>query len=222
MRRAVQIQIDRKTLLGGDLEVPSPRRGAVLFAHGSGCGRHGPRNRAVAAALQMNGFATLLMDLLTPAEELIDGRTGRLRFDINLLAERLDGTTDWLLAQPELVGLPVGYFGASTGAAAALIAAAWRRDIAAVVSRGGRPDLAGPALARVVTPSLLIVGGEDLSALELNRRALRALRCPRELAIVAGAGHLFEEPGALEHVMRISAGWFGRHLHVDAKAAATA
>jgi putative phosphoribosyl transferase len=212
MTRPVEIQIDRTTVLAGDLEQPSQPRGIVLFAHGSGSGRHSPRNRAVAAALQRAGFATVLMDLLTPAEERVDRTTAHLRFDIPLLARRLDATTDWLVARREFVGLPVGYFGASTGAGAALIAASTRRDVSAVVSRGGRPDLAGAALPGVTAPTLLIVGGDDTAVIELNQRALRAMRCVREIAVVPGAGHLFEEPGALEQVMQLAAAWFQRHL----------
>lgn len=211
--RDVEIMIDGKTTLAGDLEAPPRSRGVVVFAHGSGSGRHSPRNRAVAAALRRAGFTTLLMDLLTIDEEAIDRRTRALRFDIGLLAERLSGATEWVQSQPEVAGQPIGYFGASTGAAAALIAAAARGDrIGAVVSRGGRPDLAGPALPRVTAPTLLIVGGEDHGVIELNQSAARSLRCRRELVLVPGATHLFEEPGTLEVVMELAAGWFAQHL----------
>jgi putative phosphoribosyl transferase len=199
--------------LDGDLALPDGARAVVAFAHGSGSSRRSPRNRQVAAALNEAGFATLLFDLLTPQEALIDERTAELRFDIALLGRRLTGAVDWLRAEPETRSLPLGLFGASTGAAAALIAAANRPDaVAAVVSRGGRPDLAGAALGRVRAPVLLIVGGNDPIVIELNREAQAALPAGAELRIVPGATHLFEEPGALEAVMRLAADWFGRHL----------
>jgi dienelactone hydrolase len=187
----------------------------VLFAHGSGSSRHSPRNRYVAGVLRAAGLATLLMDLLTPEEEAEDRHTARLRFDIGLLAERLVGATDWLAQQPQTAGWPVGYFGASTGAGAALVAAAQRPDVVgAVVSRGGRPDLAGGALARVEAPTLLIVGGRDEPVIGLNRQALGRLgAAEKKLVIVSGATHLFEEPGALEEVARLASGWFTRHLN---------
>jgi pimeloyl-ACP methyl ester carboxylesterase len=209
---AVRIDVAGVTL-DGDLTVPERARGIVLFAHGSGSSRHSPRNRAVAAHQNAAGFATLLLDLLTPSEERWDLSTRALRFDVQLLADRLMGATDWVGDQELIARLPVGYFGASTGAASALIAAARRRDVVrAVVSRGGRPDLAGVALADVRTPTLLIVGGEDAVVIDLNRVAHRQLRCVKQLEIVSGAGHLFEEPGTLEQVARLAAGWFERFL----------
>lgn len=200
-------------VLDGDLSLPDSTAGVVLFAHGSGSSRHSPRNRAVAGALNRRGMATLLVDLLTADEERIDARTGQLRFDIGLLADRLVGIIDWLGARPETAALPVGLFGASTGAAAALVAAAKRPEtVRAVVSRGGRPDLAGPALAEVNAPTLLIVGARDVTVLELNERASNAMRAPVELRIIPGATHLFEEPGTLEQVAELAADWFGMHL----------
>ena len=210
--RVVRIPADGQTL-EGNLAVPDGARGVVLFAHGSGSSRHSPRNRHVAGVLQDAGLATLLIDLLTQAEELAEARTGHLRFDIRLLADRLLRATDWLVQHPETRDLPVGYFGASTGAGAALVAAAARPEVVrAVVSRGGRPDLAGPALPRVQAPTLLIVGGNDAPVIGLNREALAHLRAAAELVIVPGATHLFEEPGALDEVARLAAGWFTRHL----------
>jgi dienelactone hydrolase len=200
-------------VLDGDLTLPDNARGAVLFAHGSGSSRHSPRNRAVAGALNRRGMATLLVDLLTAGEEKIDARTGQLRFDIGLLADRLVGITDWLGDRPEVAALPVGLFGASTGAAAALVAAAKRPEtVRAVVSRGGRPDLAGPVLAEVKAPTLLLVGERDGAVLDLNERARNAMRAPVELRIIPGATHLFEEPGTLEQVAEHAADWFGTHL----------
>jgi pimeloyl-ACP methyl ester carboxylesterase len=200
--------------LEGNLEVPPGAPGVVLFAHGSGSSRHSPRNRFVAAHLREAGLGTLLVDLLTQHEEQEDAYTGHLRFDIPLLAERLVGAIDWLDSAAETRGLPVGLFGASTGAGAALLASVERpRRVAAVVSRGGRPDLAGPALRQVTAPTLLIVGGNDEPVIELNKRAQRQLASPiQELVIVPGATHLFEEPGALEEVARLAAAWFARHL----------
>ena len=199
--------------LEGNLGVPDGARGIVLFAHGSGSGRHSPRNRYVAGALREEGLATLLIDLLTPEEEEVDLRTRHLRFNIGLLAERLVDATDWLRRSPETQHLRIGYFGASTGAGAALVAAAERpEDVGAVVSRGGRPDLAGPALPRVAAPTLLIVGGNDLPVIGMNREAMEQLRVEKRFEIVPGATHLFEEPGALEEVARLAAGWFVRHL----------
>jgi len=185
----------------------------VLFAHGSGSGRHSPRNRYVAEQLRQAGMATLLMDLLTPAEEMEDQRTRALRFDIGRLAERVVAAVGWLDREPGTRGLPVGLFGASTGAAAALIAAAARPDVVeAVVSRGGRPDLAGDALERVRAPSLFIVGGRDQQVLELNRRAMDRMSAPVRLEVVPGAGHLFEEPGALAEVAGLAGDWLAGHL----------
>lgn len=200
--------------LGLPLGFPEGARGVVLFAHGSGSGRHSPRNRYVARALRRAGLATLLIDLLTPDEEEVDLRTGHLRFDIRLLAQRLAGATDWLVENPDTQGLQIGYFGASTGAGAALVAAAERREaVGAVVSRGGRPDLAGDALPLVEAPTLLIVGGNDEPVIGMNREALAQMRAEKRLEIVPGAGHLFEEPGALEEVARLAADWFAHHLH---------
>jgi dienelactone hydrolase len=195
--------------LDGLLSLPEPTAGIVLFAHGSGSSRLSPRNTYVAEALQEAGLATLLFDLLTD-EEAADRA---LVFDIPLLAERLAMATEWITAQPEASALPVGYFGASTGAAAALVAAArGGRDIAAVVSRGGRPDLADTDLPQVRAPTLLIVGGADDVVLELNRMALAKLTCEKELAIVPGATHLFEEPGTLDQVIALARDWFAGHL----------
>lgn len=200
-------------LLEGALVIPANVAGVVLFAHGSGSSRHSPRNRYVAGVLQQAGFSTLLVDLLTSQEEAVDLQTSELRFNIPLLAERLVGIVDWLRRRPAVSSLPVGLFGASTGAAAALIAAAERPDdIAAVVSRGGRPDLAGPALARVRAPTLLIVGGEDHMVIELNKLASKQMRGEVRLSIVPGATHLFEEPGALQQVAGLAADWFKRHV----------
>lgn len=199
--------------LEGNLNVPENAQGVVLFAHGSGSSRHSPRNRYVAQVLQEAGLATLLIDLLTPDEEQVDMRTGHLRFDIGLLAERLVGATDWLQGHPNTRHLGVGYFGASTGAGAALVAAAERPDVtAAVVSRGGRPDLAGPALPRVKAPTLLIVGGNDVPVISMNDEAMAQLRTEKQLVIVPGATHLFEEPGALEEVARLARDWFLKYL----------
>jgi putative phosphoribosyl transferase len=199
--------------LEGDLGVPEGARGVVLFAHGSGSGRTSPRNRYVAQTLGEAGLATLLIDLLTPDEEAVDLRTAHLRFDIGMLAERLAGATDWLTENPDTRDLRIGYFGASTGAGAALVAAVRRPgEVGAVVSRGGRPDLAGDALPLVEAPTLLIVGGEDEPVIGMNEEALAQMRAEKSLEIIPGAGHLFEEPGALEEVARLAAGWFERHL----------
>jgi putative phosphoribosyl transferase len=199
--------------LAGSLWVPENVTGVVLFAHGSGSSRHSPRNRYVAQVLRQGGLATLLMDLLTAAEEREDARTARLRFDINLLARRLAGAIDWLVGNPATSHLRIGLFGASTGAAAALVAAAERADaVGAVVSRGGRPDLALPVLERVKAPTLLIVGGLDQPVIGMNREALDHLQAEKRLEIVAGATHLFEEEGTLEEVARLARGWFRSHL----------
>lgn len=220
-RRAGSPPIDQITIpvgdgaIAGDLVVPPVARGIVLFAHGSGSSRHSPRNRFVAHALQKARLATLLLDLLTPEEEELDERTeGSLRFDIGLLASRLETATDWVRSNPSTTKLPIGYFGASTGAAAALVAAAaeWRGKVGAVVSRGGRPDLAHDALAAVRAPTLLIVGGEDDAVIGFNRQALAKLACEKHLAIVPRATHLFEEPGTLEQVATLAKDWFVRHL----------
>jgi putative phosphoribosyl transferase len=199
--------------LSGDLVIPPNATGIVLFAHGSGSSRHSRRNRYVAGVLQQGGLATLLLDLLTETEEEVDLQTRHLRFDIGLLAGRLGETTDWLHQDQATMRLPLGYFGASTGGGAALVAAAERPNaIGAVVSRGGRPDLAGIALRRVQAPTLLIVGGNDYEVIELNRQAMAAMRCEKELSIVPGATHLFEEPGTLEQVSKLALSWFKRHL----------
>ncbi len=200
--------------LYGDLCVPGAATGLVLFAHGSGSGRHSARNRQVAAHLQRCGLATLLFDLLTAQEEQVDIHTREHRFDIPLLTSRMQDATAWVQAQPGLHDLPVGYFGASTGSAAALIAAArLGHRIAALVSRGGRPDLAGPAaLAAVTAPTLLIVGGDDHAVIDLNRDAFAHMQCEKRLTIVPGATHLFEEPGTLEQVSQLAAAWFGERL----------
>jgi pimeloyl-ACP methyl ester carboxylesterase len=199
--------------LDADVVVPQPAQGVVLFAHGSGSGRHSPRNTYVAAELQDAGLATVLVDLLTPAEERTDAVTGELRFDIGLLATRLTAMVDWLVDHDITAGLGVGLFGASTGAAAALVTAASRPDsVDAIVSRGGRPDLAGPALRPVRQPTLLIVGELDPVVLDLNRRARQELAGEARLVIVPGATHLFQEAGTLEHVARLARDWFVRRL----------
>lgn len=198
--------------LAGDLTVPFHPVGIVVFAHGSGSSRHSSRNRAVAEVLQQRGFATLLLDLLTEAEEQVDVRTRQLRFDIGLLAGRVTTAVEQIREHAVVRGLPVGLFGASTGAAAALVAAAHDHSVRAVVSRGGRPDLAGDALGRVQAPTLLIVGGLDVQVLDLNRQASLQLAAASRIEIVQGATHLFEEPGALEEVARLAAGWFHDHV----------
>lgn len=200
--------------LHGDLALPAGHRGLVLFAHGSGSGRHSARNRFVARRLQEGPIATLLFDLLTPAEEQVDLHTREHRFDIALLTRRVEDAVAWVHSRPGLRAAPLGLFGASTGSAAALIAAAQLgRHVAAVVSRGGRPDLAGPAVLGAVTqPTLLVVGGDDPEVLHLNEEALDRLRCTKRLAIVPGATHLFEEAGALEQVADLAVAWFTEHL----------
>jgi putative phosphoribosyl transferase len=204
----VTVSVD-SIYLDGDLNVPTAAKGAVLFAHGSGSSRHSPRNRYVADVLNEGGLATLLIDLLTAAEQEVDLQTAHLRFDIPFLARRLQAITEWLSRHPEIHDLKLGHFGASTGAAAALAAAAeLPRLVSAVVSRGGRPDLAGAALPRVQAPTLLIVGGADPVVLDLNRKAIALLRCEKQLEIIPGAGHLFEEPGALKKVSALARDWF--------------
>ncbi len=199
--------------LEGTFGIPSNARGVVLFAHGSGSSRHSTRNRYVAEYLREAGLATLLLDLLTAKEELVDQRTREFRFDIPLLAERLEFASDWLAAQPDTRRLPVGCFGASTGGGAALVAAAHRPErISAVVSRGGRPDLAGAALAKVRAPTLLIVGGLDVPVIGMNRAAMEHMTATVKLEIVPGATHLFEEPGTLEQVAQLARDWFLRYL----------
>ena len=210
--RAVQLEI-KGVELPGDLALPHGATGLVIFAHGSGSSRRSPRNRFVAQALQAGGLGTLLFDLLTPEEERVDRLTAHLRFDIGLLAQRLIGAVDALAANPATRALPFGTFGASTGAAAAISAAAARPSaVHAVVSRGGRPDLAASALARVRAPTLLIVGGEDTHVIQLNQAALAQLPGEKQLAIVPDATHLFEEPGTLEQVAALARDWFVRHL----------
>lgn len=199
--------------LEGNLAVPDGAHGMVLFAHGSGSGRHSSRNRYVAEVLRTGGLGTLLIDLLTENEEEAERFTQHLRFDIPLLARRLVGATEWLRSQPNTAALRVGYFGASTGGGAALVAAARRPElVGAVVSRGGRPDLAGDALAEVHSPTLLIVGGSDPEVVTLNRQALDMLSCEKRMVIVPGATHLFEEPGTLERVAQLAREWFLSHL----------
>jgi pimeloyl-ACP methyl ester carboxylesterase len=201
--------------LDGDLAITPACEGLVLFAHGSGSSRHSPRNKFVAHSLERRGFATLLIDLLTPQEEQVDRATSSLRFDIAMLAQRLTGVVDWLRDQRETARLHVGLFGASTGAAAALITAADRpHSVTAVVSRGGRPDLAGHALPRVTAPTLLIVGSLDVTVLQMNRAAMAQMRGPANIEIVDGATHLFEEPGALSEVSELAADWFETHLRL--------
>ena len=209
-RQEVLLELDGATI-AGDLTVPPGAGGVVVFAHGSGSSRHSTRNRMVAEFLNRGGLATLLMDLLTPGEEAVDARTAQHRFDIDLLSRRVVGAVDWLGRDLETAALPVGLFGASTGAAAAVRAAAERHATRAIVSRGGRPDLAGDALERTLAPTLLIVGGQDGTVLDLNRDALARLPAAR-LAIVPGAGPLFEEAGALDEVARLARLWFGRYM----------
>lgn len=199
--------------LGGELNLPSTTSGLVLFAHGSGSSRHSPRNQFVARTLRSAGVGTLLFDLLTADEERAEARTRHLRFNIPFLAQRLVGATRWAFEQSTVRGLKAGYFGSSTGAAAALVAAAELGDtISAVVSRGGRPDLAGDALERVSAATLLIVGGDDTQVIPLNEEAYARLPCQKELRIVPGASHLFEEPGTLEQVAQMASEWFAHHL----------
>ena len=214
-RRALRIPLRSSCVsLDADLSLPASCSGIVLFAHGSGSSRLSPRNRQVAENLNAAKLATLLVDLLTPDEEAEDDRTRELRFDIAMLADRLVGLTDWLLSNEQTAGLRIGYFGASTGAGAALAAAAQRSDaVDAVVSRGGRPDLAGAALERVRAPTLLIVGGNDGPVIDMNWRAMAAMHCEKRLTIVPGATHLFEEPDALGAVSTVARDWFKSHLN---------
>jgi len=210
--REIILSLDDASL-GGESNVPHNALGLVLFAHGSGSSRHSPRNQFVARVLRDAGVGTLLFDLLTDAEEQTDSRTRQLRFDIPFLARRLVGATRWILDEATTRGLHLGYFGASTGAAAALVAAAkLRESIRAVVSRGGRPDLAGSALEDVRAPTLLLVGAHDPEVLALNEGAYSRLRCPKELRIIPGATHLFEEPGTLDQVAKMASEWFAGHL----------
>ena len=209
----VSIPIGGHQHVEADLNIPENATGLVIFAHGSGSSRFSARNQAVAEALVRRGFGSLLVDLLTREEEDLDATGGSYRFDIPRLAERVGATAAWVAARPEVKELPRGYFGASTGAAAALVAAARRPDdVRAVVSRGGRPDLAGDALGAVTAPTLLIVGGEDQTVIRLNEEAMLRMRALVQLEIVAGATHLFEEAGALEQVEQLAADWFGRYL----------
>src|SRR5436853_4038098 len=197
--QAHQVQVGNNITLEGNLHIPENPHGVVLFAHGSGSSRHSPRNQFVAQVLHEAGFATLLIDLLTAHEEEQDRLTGHLRFNIDLLSQRVEGATNWLTVNPATANLKIGYFGASTGAAAALVAAAeLPMAIGAVVSRGGRPDLASSSLPAVQAPTLLLVGSKDTQVIELNRRAFSLLRCEKQLEIIPGASHLFEEPGTLE------------------------
>jgi putative phosphoribosyl transferase len=212
VKEAVRIAVG-VVAVDADLHVPDRATGLVVFAHGSGSSRFSRRNRAVASALESAGFGTLLLDLLTPDEESVDERTREYRFDIEMLGERVVAAIDWMRTRPDLHDLPLALFGASTGAAAALIAAAARPTaVGAVVSRGGRPDLANKALPNVQAPTLLIVGGHDEPVIEMNRDAMRRMRAPVQLEIVPGATHLFEERGALEQVTRLATDWFRRHL----------
>jgi putative phosphoribosyl transferase len=207
----LSIRLDNLTLKG-DLTIPEEAQGLVLFAHGSGSGRKSSRNRLVASVLQKQAIATLLFDLLTEEEEEIDRQTAHIRFDIPLLSQRLVEVTRWT-GESDAHDLPIGYFGASTGAAAALIAAAqFGPSIHAVVSRGGRPDLAGHHLKKVTAPTLLIVGSRDSAVIQMNADALLMLGCPKEIQIIAGATHLFEEPGTLEQVAQLAANWFSQHF----------
>ena len=199
----------------GDLEVPPDAMGLVVFAHGTGSSRFSPRNRLVAQVLRDDGFATLLLDLLTESEEQRDLQTREFRFDVGLLADRVLSALDVMRDHDAVRGLPVGLFGASTGAAAALIAAAGDQSVRAVVSRGGRPDLAGDALRDVEAPTLMIVGGRDPRILDANRQASRELAAPQHIEVIPGATHLFEEPGALERVAALAAAWFGEHVKQD-------
>ncbi len=211
-RTPVTVPFDGHSL-SGDLGMPPDPQGIVLFAHGSGSSRHSPRNQFVARTLEHRHLATVLIDLLTPEEEAIDDRTAEYRFDIPMLAGRLVSIVDWLRLRKQTASLPIGLFGASTGGGAALIAAAKRpREIAAVVSRGGRPDLADAALPTVATPTLLIVGGFDAPVIQMNRDAMNRMHCEVTLEIVPGATHLFEEPGTLERVATLAGAWFARHL----------
>jgi len=210
--REVRVNIGDDWLIG-DLGVPEGATGIVVFAHGSGSGRMSPRNQFVAAALDKRQLATLLIDLLTQDEELVDRRTGHLRFNVRLLAERLVKIADWVHGDEELNHLPIGLFGASTGGGAALIAAAKRPErFGAVVSRGGRPDLAGSSLRHVLAPTLLIVGGRDDTVIQMNEQAMAQMHVEVRLEIVPGATHLFEEPGALERVAALAGQWFETHL----------
>ena len=209
---SVRVSVD-STMVEADLSVPDGAKGVVLFAHGTGSNRHSPRNNFVAERLRQDAMATLLIDLLTPEEKAVDRRTRRIRFDIDRLAKRVVEAVDWLKEKTSPEDLPVGIFGSSTGAAAALVAAARRPEaVSAVVSRGGRVDMAAEVLNHVRAPTLFIVGEEDRQVLSLNRQALARLEIEKALQVVSGAGHLFEEPGALDEVAKLSRDWFQRHL----------
>ena len=210
-QRTVQVNVGVVTL-DGYLHIPPQARGIVVFAHGSGSGRNSPRNRYVARVLNDAGLATLLFDLLTAKEGVEDELTARLRFDIPLLASRLVGVTDWIAKNSSTKDFEVGYFGASTGAAVAIVAAAERPKVRAIVSRGGRPDLAKSALLLVKAPTLLIVGGEDDMVIGLNQRAYDQIKAEKKLVVIPGATHLFEEPGTLEEVARLASDWFVKHF----------
>jgi dienelactone hydrolase len=210
--KEIEIQVN-EVVLRGNLTVPEKSTGIVIFAHGSGSGRFSPRNREVAKALNEKNLATLLFDLLTETEEDVDNVTAQYRFDIPLLAQRLVGVTDWVTENSNLKNLNIGYFGASTGAGAALIAAAERsKIIRAVVSRGGRPDLAGAYLLKVLAPTLFIIGSLDLQVIELNKQAQVQMKTLTELVLVTGATHLFEEPGTLDQVVKLACDWFLKYL----------
>jgi putative phosphoribosyl transferase len=218
--RLIYLPVGRDEIQG-DLQIPEKSKALIVFAHGSGSSRNSPRNRYVADLLNEAGMATLLIDLLTPSEELVDFQTGKLRFDIDLLSERLLTITHWLLGQSATEHLRIGYFGASTGAAAALVAAAKDADnVEAIVSRGGRPDMAGAWLMKVHAPTLLIVGGNDRVVIELNDQASAEMKTEHRLEIVPNAGHLFEEPGALEKVAALAQDWFEEHLILSNQRAA--
>lgn len=210
--RPVEIEIG-DARLHGDLVIPADARGTIIFAHGSGSSRFSRRNRLVASTLRRGNFATLLMDLLSEQEEVIDARTAELRFDIPMLSERVVAAIEWILDDPQTGDLPIGLFGASTGAAAALVAAATVPDeVHAIVSRGGRPDLAGDALPRVTAPTLLIVGGDDTQVITLNKEAMARMTAPVRLQIIPGASHLFEEPGKLNEVAALAQEFYAEHL----------
>jgi putative phosphoribosyl transferase len=212
-KRTYQVPLEGQITLEGNLNIPDNPRGIILFVHGSGSSRFSPRNQFVAQQLYQAGLATFLMDLLTANEEQEDRSTGHLRFDIQLLSRRVVGATNWLSLQPGIENLKIGYFGASTGAAAALVAAAEHPfEIGAVVSRGGRPDLASSALPKVQAPTLLLVGSKDTQVIELNRLAYALLQCEKRLEIIPGASHLFEEPGTLEKVAELARDWFTDHF----------
>lgn len=210
--QSIEILVDHSKITG-TLIIPQNAKGIVIFAHGSGSSRHSPRNKFVAKILQENNLATLLFDLLTSKEEAIDNITAEYRFNIELLSQRLLLVTEWILKNELTKKLKIGFFGASTGASATLIAASFLKDkIKAIVSRGGRPDLAKEKLYKVISPTLLIVGGNDLTVIELNKMAYDMLKCEKILEIIPGASHLFEEPNKLEEVAKLASSWFKKHL----------